>query len=107
MRNRGCQATVPGRRAPRALRYRWGLLGPVRRFVLESSFMWMQPPAAQILRESPVASLEQPLGDQLKTYFDNLTAGPAPDRLLRLTEALEAAFERGELQCGGHVSPQK
>ena len=65
--------------------------------------MWMQPPAAQIPRESSAASVEQPLGDQLKTYFDSLTAGPVPDRLLRLTEALEAAFERGELQCGGRA----
>ena len=69
--------------------------------------MWMQPPAAQIPRESPTASLEQPLGDQLKTYFDDLTAGPVPDRLLRLTEALEAAFERGELQCRGCASQRK
>ncbi len=66
--------------------------------------MWMQPPAAQIPRDPPSASLEQPLGDQLKTYFDGLTAGPVPDRLLRLTEALEAAFERGELQCGDRAS---
>ena len=69
--------------------------------------MWMQPPAAQIPREPSAASLEQPLGDQLKTYFDSLTAGPVPDRLLRLTEALEAAFERGELQCGGCASVRK
>ena len=69
--------------------------------------MWMQPPAAHIPRESPAASLEQPLGDQLKSYFDSLTAGPVPDRLLRLTEALEAAFERGELQCGGLAPPRK
>ena len=46
-----------------------------------------------------MAAIEEPLGDQLKTYFDKLTAGPVPDRLLRLTEALEAAFERGELRC--------
>ena len=61
--------------------------------------MWMQPPAAQVPREPAVAAIEEPLGDQLKTYFDKLTAGPVPDRLLRLTEALEAAFERGELRC--------
>ena len=65
--------------------------------------MWMQPPAGLAPRESPAASLEQPLGDQLKTYFDSLVAGPVPDRLLRLTEALEAAFERGELQCDGRT----
>ena len=69
--------------------------------------MWMQPPAAQIPRDPPAASLEQPLGDQLKSYFDSLTSGPVPDRLMRLTEALEAAFERGELQCGGRASPRK
>ncbi|WP_174299573.1 NepR family anti-sigma factor [Caulobacter sp. S45] len=66
----------------------------------------MQPPAAQIPKESS-AFLEQPLGDQLKTYFDSLTSGPVPDRLLRLTEALEAAFERGDLQCGGRPAPRK
>ena len=62
--------------------------------------MWMQPPAAQLPRASSAAPIEQPLGDQLKTYFDGLVAGPVPDRLLILTEALEAAFERGELQRG-------
>ncbi len=41
-----------------------------------------------------------PLGVQLKCYFDGLTQGPVPDRLLRLTEQLEAALERGELRCG-------
>ena len=41
------------------------------------------------------------LGVQLKSYFDNLTEGPIPDRLLRLTEQLEAAFERGDLRCAG------
>ena len=43
--------------------------------------------------------VDQPLGAQLKVYFDNLTNGPVPDRLLKLTEQLEAAFERGELRC--------
>ena len=38
-------------------------------------------------------------GDQLKVYFDDLTNGPVPDRLLHLTEQLELAFERGELRC--------
>lgn len=42
-----------------------------------------------------------PLGAQLKVYFGQLTDGPVPDRLLRLTEQLEAAFERGEFRCGG------
>ncbi len=67
--------------------------------------MWMQAPAAHIPREPVEAALEQPLGDQLKTYFDSLMAGPVPDRLLRLTEDLEAAFERGDLRCGSRVLP--
>jgi hypothetical protein len=29
--------------------------------------------------------------------FDGLTAGPMPDRLLQLADALEEAFQRGEL----------
>ncbi len=49
------------------------------------------------MRPAVIATAEQPFGDQLKTYFDDLTAGPIPDRLARLTEALEQAFERGEL----------
>ncbi len=69
--------------------------------------MWMQPPAAQITRDVSAIPLEEVLGDQLKTYFDSLTAGPVPDRLLRLTEALEAAFERGELKCGGRALLRK
>ena len=44
--------------------------------------------------------LGPPLGTRLKVYFDGLTAGPVPDHLLKLTEALEAAFERGDLKCG-------
>ena len=44
--------------------------------------------------------LAPPLGDPLKVYFDGLTAGPVPDHLLQLTEALEAAFDRGDLKCG-------
>ena len=43
--------------------------------------------------------LGPPLGARLKVYFDDLTAGPVPDHLLKLTEALEAAFERGDLKC--------
>ncbi len=69
--------------------------------------MWMQASVAQSPREASPAVSEQPLGEQLKTYFDGLTDGPVPDRLLRLTEALEAAFERGELHCGGRAPRSK
>jgi hypothetical protein len=70
----------------------------------------MQAPNAEVSRGVATAATEagergrdsdsQPLGAQLKVYFDNLTKGPVPDRLLRLTEQLEAAFERGDLRCG-------
>ena len=61
--------------------------------------MWMQPFAAKITPEPSVVRVEEALGAQLKSYFDDLTSGPVPDNLLRLTEALEAAFERGELRA--------
>jgi hypothetical protein len=48
-----------------------------------------------------MVTADEPFGDQLKHYFDDLTSGPAPDRLARLTEALEQALERGELPCFG------
>ncbi len=47
---------------------------------------------------SPGAT-EEPLGAKLKSYFDHMALGPVPDRLIDLTEALEAAFDRGELRC--------
>ena len=37
------------------------------------------------------------LGDELKQMFGNLTAGPLPDRMVQLADALEEAFRRGEL----------
>jgi hypothetical protein len=37
------------------------------------------------------------LGCELKTMFDSLTAGPLPDRLVQLADALDEAFRRGEL----------
>ena len=37
------------------------------------------------------------LGEELKTMFDNLTTGPMPDRLVQLADALEEAFQKGEL----------
>ncbi len=40
---------------------------------------------------------EEELGGQLKSYFGELTAGPVPDRLAMLTEALERALEQGQL----------
>ena len=39
------------------------------------------------------------LGATLKHFFDGVTAGPLPDRLMQLADELEAAFERGELGC--------
>jgi hypothetical protein len=41
--------------------------------------------------------VQERLGCELKTMFDNLTAGPLPDRLVQLADALEEAFRRGEL----------
>jgi hypothetical protein len=43
---------------------------------------------------NPVAG---PLGCELKHMFDALTAGPLPDRMVQLADALEEAFQRGEL----------
>jgi hypothetical protein len=37
------------------------------------------------------------LGGELKAMFDSLTAGPLPDRLVQLADALDEAFHRGEL----------
>ena len=37
------------------------------------------------------------LGAELKCMFEGLTAGPMPDRLLQLADALEEAFQRGDL----------
>jgi hypothetical protein len=37
------------------------------------------------------------LGGRLKTYFDQLTESPPPDRLMQLAEALEEALEQGDL----------
>ncbi len=37
------------------------------------------------------------LGGELKAMFDSLTAGPLPDRLVQLDDALDEAFHRGEL----------
>ena len=37
------------------------------------------------------------IGDQLKGMFDRLTSGPMPKRLIDLADALEEAFQRGEL----------
>ncbi|CAN5359042.1 hypothetical protein BH09PSE2_BH09PSE2_19030 [soil metagenome] len=37
------------------------------------------------------------LGVQLKGLFDQLSEGPMPSRLVDLADALEAAFQRGEL----------
>ena len=37
------------------------------------------------------------LGDQLKCMFGELTSGPLPPRLVDLADALEEAFQRGDL----------
>ena len=60
--------------------------------------MLMQRAATQLPGE-PASTTDEPIGEQLKTYFDSLTLGPTPERLLRLTEMLEAAFDRGDLRC--------
>lgn len=41
--------------------------------------------------------MPEPLGDQLKGLFDNLSEGPMPRRLIDLADALEEAFQKGEL----------
>ena len=66
--------------------------------------MWMQPLAADAPLEPVSTPVEEALGVKLKTYFDDLTSGPAPDGLMRLTEALDLAFERGDLGCCGRRS---
>jgi hypothetical protein len=43
------------------------------------------------------ADAQAQLGCELKTMFDSLTAGPLPDRLVQLADALDEAFRRGEL----------
>ena len=51
-------------------------------------------------RNDPAAIASPPqerLGAELKCMFEDLTAGPMPDRLLQLADALEEAFQRGEL----------
>jgi hypothetical protein len=41
--------------------------------------------------------MQAQLGCELKSMFGSLTAGPLPDRLVELADALEEAFRRGEL----------
>ena len=43
--------------------------------------------------------MPEPLGDQLKGLFDHFSEGPMPDRLLNLADALEEAFQRGDLHA--------
>lgn len=43
------------------------------------------------------ASRPDRLGDDLKQMFGDLTAGPLPDRMVQLADALEEAFRKGEL----------
>ncbi len=68
--------------------------------------MWMPSPSPQIARDRPAeVAVEGALCDKLKTYYDRLALDPVPDSLLQLTEALDAAFERGDLRCGGVSRP--
>ena len=71
----------------------------------------MGKPRPEFAASDPVASgaldLCQPqLGDQLKRMFGDVTAGPMPDRLLELADALEEAFQRGELFDKGRRRPR-
>lgn len=54
---------------------------------------------AQTPAESRVFDTPAPgaLGDELKDMFDLMCDGPMPNRLVELADALEAAFQRGEL----------
>jgi hypothetical protein len=45
----------------------------------------------------PGMIVHQQLGGELKTVFDGLTAAPLPDKLMQLADALEEAFQRGDL----------
>jgi hypothetical protein len=51
----------------------------------------------RILPATIAARPQEQLGAELKSMFEGLTAGPMPDRLLQLADALEEAFQRGEL----------
>ena len=44
------------------------------------------------------------IGGRLKMVFEQATVGPMPDRLMELADALEAAFQRGELAKQGRFS---
>ncbi len=47
---------------------------------------------------APLSTLRSDqLGDDLKQMFGQLTAGPLPDRIVQLADALEEAFRRGDL----------
>ena len=54
------------------------------------------PPPARDWSAMPLPP-QQRLGHELKCMFDTLTAGPLPERLIQLADALEDAFRRGEL----------
>lgn len=41
------------------------------------------------------------VGDELRRMFDSLASDPMPDRLVSLCDALEDAFQRGQLFPGG------
>jgi hypothetical protein len=49
------------------------------------------------VREWRPAQPHARLGAELKSLFDSMAADPMPDRLLQLADALEEAFQRGEL----------
>ena len=48
----------------------------------------------------------RPVGDQLKVLFGDIAREPMPDRLRQLAEALEDAFQRGELCREPHRQPK-
>ncbi len=48
------------------------------------------------IRMIPPAGLHEPMSVHLKTAYDGMT-GPMPHRMQELADALDAAFQRGEL----------
>ncbi|HTK34129.1 MAG TPA: hypothetical protein VL358_02430 [Caulobacteraceae bacterium] len=52
------------------------------------------PPQEWVILDAPTPAQ---IGDELKVMFSALTAGPLPDRMVQLADALEEAFRRGEL----------
>lgn len=55
------------------------------------------------VRMIPPAGRHEPMGDRLKHLFDR-TTDPMPAKLQQLADALEKAFERGELVMSKRLS---